>query len=220
MFRCEYCGRPYEKEVYFLKHSCEPMERAQIFDTPIGQSAFMIYQQWWRLRKRIPPGSDKFKESTQFRALVDFAKFTKRTKLNLEVYLTIVINHDLSPEHWMRDDVYVKYLEYIDKTMSADEQIKFCVDYIMKLCDAVECDTSELFHNLEAMEVMQLIRDRKLSPWILMHSDGFRQWLLRQDSEVQSRMMDLIRPVYWKFRFQKEPAGVATAKKIAKALGI
>lgn len=220
MFRCEYCGKTYVKEVHFLKHTCEEMQRSQIFDTPLGQTAFTIYQQWWRLRKRIPPGADKFKESTQFRSMVEFARFYRKTKLNLDVYMSMVINHDLSPEHWMRDDVYVKYLEYIDKTMTADEQIKLCVDYIMKLTDALECDTSEVFQHLEAMEVMQLIRDRKLSPWILMHSDGFRQWLIRQDADVQTRLTDLIRPMYWKFRFQKEPDGVATAKKIAKALGI
>lgn len=220
MFRCEYCGQTYVREAPFLKHTCEAMDRARIFDTPVGQSAFMIYQQWWKMRRRIPPGADKFKESTQFRAMVDFAKFTKRTKLNLEVYLTTVVNHDLSPEHWMRDDVYVKYLEYIDRTMTADEQIKLCVDYIMKLTDALECDTSELFDNLEAMEVMQLIRDRKLSPWILLHSGGFKTWLVRQEQDVQLRLQELIRPVYWKFRFGKEPASVTNAKKIAKALGI
>lgn len=220
MFRCEYCGRTYEKELYFLKHTCEAMQRAQIFDTQIGQAAFVMYQQWWRLRKRIPPGADKFKESTQFRAMVEFAKFQRKTKLNFDVYVSMVINHDLAPEHWTRDDVYVKYLEYIDKTMTATEQIKLCVDYVMKLCDALECDTSQVFDGLEVMEVMQLIRDRKLSPWILLHSNGFKTWLIKQEVDDQLKLQELIRPMYWKFRFQKEPESVANAKKIAKALGI
>lgn len=220
MFRCEYCGRTYTREPAFLNHTCEPMKRAQIFDTPTGQSAFMVYQQWWRLKKRIPPGADKFKESTQFRAFIDFASFIKRTKINLEAYLSVVLSHDLAPDHWTRDDVYVKYLEYIDKTMTSAEQITLCVNYIMKLCDALECDTSEVFNSLEPGEVMQLIRDRKLSPWILLHSVGFKRWLVQQDSDWQERLKDLINPVYWMYRFSKEPDGVANSKKVTKALGI
>lgn len=220
MFRCEYCGQTYVKEVAFLKHKCEQMDRAQIFDTPIGQSAFMIYQQWWKLRKRIPPNADRFKESTQFRAFQRFAEFAKSTKLNLDVYLNMVIKLDLNPEHWLIDDVYAKYLEYIDKTMTATEQINMCVKYIMKLCDVLDCDTSEVFSNIEVPELLQMVRDRKLSPWILLHSAGFKTWLISQHIDDQHRLQELIRPMYWRMRFQKEPENVANAKKIAKALGI
>lgn len=220
MFRCEYCGHVYQREAAFLKHSCEQMERAQIFDTPVGQSAYMLYRKWWSLRKRIPPGPDKFKDSTQFRAMVQFATFVRRTKLNTDVYLNMVIKHQLSPEHWLRDDVYAKYLEYIDKTMTGVEQIKMCTDYILKLSDALDCDLCDLFDHLEPPEVMQLVRDRKLSPWILLHSRQFKVWLIRQDNDIQLRLQDLIRPVYWKLRFSKEPAAVDQAKKITKAMGI
>lgn len=220
MFRCEYCGQVYVREQAFLKHRCEQMERALIFDTPVGQAAYKIYQQWWKLRKRIPPSADKFKESVNFRSMVEFAKFARKTKLNVDVYLNTVIKHQLNPEHWLRDDVYAKYLEYIDKTMTSDEQIKMCVDYILKLSEALDCDTSEVFTNLEPAEMMQLVRDRKMSPWILLHSGQFKQWLIAQDHDTQLRLQDLIRPVYWKLRFTKEPAAVKQAKQIAKAMGI
>lgn len=220
MFRCEFCGRVYQREEAFLRHKCDQMERARIFETPIGQSAYFIYQKWWSLRKRIPPGADKFKDSTQFHAMVNFAEFAKRTKLNVDVYLSVVVRHQLPPEHWLRDDVYVKYLEYIDKTMTGAEQIKMSVDYILKLAEALDCDTGDIFQYLEATEIMQLVRDRKLSPWILLHSKQFKFWLIKQDSDTQLRLQDLIRPVYWKLRFEKEPSTVDQAKKIAKAMGI
>ncbi len=220
MFRCEYCGQVYQREGAFLRHACEQMERAQIFETPLGQSAYFMYQKWWSLRKRIPPGADKFKDSTQFRAMVKFADFARKTKLNVDVYLAMVIKHQLTPEHWLRDDVYAKYLEYIDKTMTGQEQIKMCADYILKLSEALDCDTGDVFTHLEPQEIMQLVRDRKLSPWILLHSKQFKVWLVRQDHDTQLRLQDLIRPVYWKLRFDKEQSAVTHAKQVAKALGI
>lgn len=220
MFRCEFCGQVYQRETAFIKHTCEPMERSRLFDTTIGQQAFLLYQKWWNMRKRIPPGADKFKESVHFRSMIEFAEFVRRTKLNTEVYLAMVIRFDLSPEHWLRDDVYTRYLEYIDKTVPGVDQIKMCVDYVLKLADAIECDTSEVFDLLEPPEVMQLVRDRKFSPWLLLHSKKFKLWLIKQDNDTQLRLQDLIRPVYWKLRFDKEPEVVQHAKAVAKALGI
>lgn len=220
MFRCEFCGQTYQRENAFLKHTCEAMERAAIFETPIGQSAFLLYQRWWSLRRRIPPNATKFKESSQFRAMVKFAKFVKQTKLNVDVYLEMVVSLQLSPEHWQRDDVYVRYLEYIDKTMSGTDQIKMCVDFLMRMADAIDCDTSEVFSYILPTEMMQFVRDRKLSPWILLHSKTFKEWLIAQDQDVQLRLQDLIRPMYWVMRFQKEPDTVSAAKRVAKALGI
>lgn len=152
--------------------------------------------------------------------MVKFADFAKKTKLNVDVYLAMVVKHQLTPEHWLRDDVYAKYLEYIDKTMSGTEQMSLSVDYLLKLSEALDCDTSEVFTHLEPTEVMQLVRDRKLSPWLLLHSKQFKFWLIKQENDTQLRLQDLIRPVYWKLRFDKEPSTVAAAKKITKAMGI
>lgn len=220
MFRCEFCGQVYSREAAFIKHECEPMKRARIFETSTGQSAFFLYQKWWSLRRRIPPNADKFKESSQFKPMVNFAKFVKQTKLNVDVYLEMVIGLQLPPEHWLRDDVYVRYLEYIDKTVSSADQIKMCVDFLLKMSDAIDCDTSEVFNHVLPTEVMQFVRDRKLSPWILLHSKQFKTWLIAQDGDVQVRLQDLIRPVYWKMRFEKEPGTVESAKQVTRALGL
>lgn len=220
MLRCEYCGQVYQREAAFMRHTCEAMERARTMSTPIGQSAFMLYQKWWKMKKRMAPGADRFRDSTHFRAMVEFAEFAKRTKLNIDAYMQMLIRHDLTPEHWLRDDVYSKYLEYLDKTMPPADQIKMCADFVMKLADVLECDTSEVLNDLQPVEMMQLVRDRKLSPWLLLHSKAFKVWLINQDGPDQQQMQGLIHPVYWRMRFEKDPESAKKAKQVALALGL
>lgn len=220
MFRCEYCGQTYVREHAFLNHKCDQMKRAATLDTQLGRTAYKLYQRWWTMRKRQPPNVDTFRDSTQFNHFVDFARFVKSTKLNVDVYMQLVVRHQLGPEHWTRDDVYSKYLEYIDKSMPSTELIKMSVDYVLKLADVIECDTGDVFEFLEVTDVLQLIRDRKLTPWILLHSKKFKIWLIKQHSDDQHRLQELIRPVYWKLRFEREPEMVQHAKRVTKALGL
>ena len=220
MFRCDFCGTVYKRESSFIKHTCEPQRRHELIQQPIGQAAYLLYGKWWKQRKRQVPNIETFSKSNLFNVFVKFAEKVKQTKLNVDLFIRIVTDLKLSPDQWLRDDVYAKYIEHIDKTLPSKQQIQISVEYILKLTDALECDTSEIFEQLLATELQQLIRDRKLTPWILLHSRAFKTWLIKQEYDNQVRLQELIVPMYWKLRFAREPDMVVYAKKITTALGL
>jgi hypothetical protein len=74
---------------------------------------------------------------------------------------------------------------------------------------------------LEPNEVIVLLRERQLSPWILLFSKKFKEMLVNRVSDEQRIIMEsIIRPQYWTTKFKKLPNDVATMRKYVEELDI
>lgn len=221
MFECKHCGTKYVRETAFMAHECEPMRRKAQLQTMVGQRAYSIYSKWLTAKHGKPPSITTFADSKFFKAFIEVSKFIKAVKITeLDVFIRMAIEDDLPPSMWTQDAVYSKFLQYMQQRVSAKEQMKITVNTICDLADIFECDTGDVFSHLSPGELAQIIRERKLSPWILMRSGKFKAFLIGCDAGAQQMFNDLIKPMYWKMKFDKAPDDVATAKAIVKELGI
>ncbi|MNK90245.1 hypothetical protein D3C87_1102890 [compost metagenome] len=221
MFECKHCGTKYVREAAFMAHECEPMRRKAQIQTMVGQRAFSIYSKWLTSKHGKPPTITTFMDSRYYKAFIEVAKFIKAVKITeIDVFIRMAIEDDLPPNMWTHDAVYSKFLQYMQQRVSAKEQMKITVNTICDLADIFECDTGDVFSHLSSGELAQIIRERKLSPWILMRSGKFKQFLIAADGSAQQMFNDLIKPMYWKMKFDKAPDDVAYAKAIVKELGI
>lgn len=221
MFECKHCGAHYKREVAFLNHECEEMRRKAELQTMVGQRAYQIYSKWLTMKHGRPPTIETFADSKFYKAFIQIAKFVKAVKIaDVNIFLKMVIESDLPPSMWTQDVVYSKYLHYMMSSVPPREQIRISVDTICQLSDIFECDTSEVFYHVTANELAQIIRERKLSPWVLMFSKKFKAYLLNMTPDVQQIFNDLIRPMYWKMKFDKCPKDVVYAKAVVQEMGI
>ena len=217
MFECKYCSAKFVRESAYVKHKCKEMDRYERARTPRGFAAYQIYCKWMRAKRRVPMDQDLFHTSPHFNALYDFSEFAVKAGVAVDAYIEVVSRIDLNPTHWTRNETYALYLEHIERTQDPNEWMQNTMRLLMKYADALECDTAEVIRLLEPNELMELVRKRQLSPWILLHSMVFKRWLLRQPQDDQQRIQELIRPVYWKVRFDRDPKSVHMAMRYVKA---
>ncbi len=221
MFECKYCGTRYVRETAFLAHECEPMRRVELMKTMVGQRAYSIYCKWLSEKHGKPPSVQTFMDSRFFKSFVEVAKFVKAVKITeIDVFIRMAIEDDLPPNMWVQDVVYSRFLQYMMQKVSAREQMRITVNTVCELADIFECDTGDVFSFMSPGELAQIIRERKMSPWILMFSKKFKSYLVESSPDVQAMFNELIRPMYWKMKFDKAPKDVAYAKEVVKEMAL
>lgn len=220
-FQCKFCGQSFVHEDRFLKHKCEQMRRSEEFQTPIGQAAWIFYQKWLRAYRRQVPRSDAFLHSKFYKPLVRFAKFAKKVNLpDIDNFIWLMKEKDMSPVLWTNDQVYAMYLEFLDRQADPYNRANLTIKAFFDIADAAECDVSEVFDVITSSELIQMLRERRLSPWILLRSRRFKQFLTHASSEEITIIQAIIRPSFWTEKFKQHPAVVSDMDKYIKELNL
>ena len=206
-YECRFCHKRFVHESRFLSHKCKQMKRDEIFRSTEGQAAWFYYQTWMKAYRRIVPNSKAFLQSKFFSSFVRFAKFVKKTHIpDVDSFIYLMKERDITPMLWTNDQVYSLYVEHLDYKVPPAKHAEITVNTLLKLADAAECDVGEVFDALLPNEVIQLLRERRLSPWLLIHSGKFREFFANKTSTEERIIMEtIIRPSFWKKRFAENP---------------
>ena len=224
-FECQHCSKTFVRETAYYNHKCKIMEKQEGLKTLTGQCAFSCFKTWFMLKKRILPGdgSKAFIESKYYASFIKFAEFIKNLNLtDTDLYIQIVVEKDLPPVMWTNDLAYRYYLEYIDKKLSPLQQVDLSVNTLMKMADKMECDVPTALQKVGIIGLISLIRERKLSPWLLLKSSKFMQLLRNSSRDEQNQITDLIRPEYWQYNLtnSKYQSQLTQITKIVQELNI
>lgn len=205
-----------------MKHRCKQMIRDEEFRTPLGQAAWLYYQQWMKAYRRQIPRSQSFLHSKFYGSFVRFAKFVKAVHLpDPETFIWLMKEKDISPTIWNNDQVYALYLEFLDRKGDPQKQAQVTIDTLFDIADAADTDPGDVFNILTPSEVIQFLRERRLSPWVLLNSKKFMEFYVnRVSAEERIIMESIIRPKYWGEKFQKHPQAVEMMRKYVAELNL
>jgi len=221
-YDCKFCGAKFVTEIRYVNHKCKQMKRDEEFRLPIGQAAWGFYEKWMKAYRRMVPGPDSFLKSKYYQSFIRFATHVK--KLNLpdpDAFITLMKEKDISPTIWTNDQVYAIYLEFLDRRATPLSQARITINTLFNIADAAECEVSEIFDIIQPNELIVLLRERRLSPWLLLFSKKFKTLLIHKASDEQRIIMEsIIRPRYWTEKFKKCPNDVAMMRKYAEELDI
>ena len=221
-FECKFCKNKFVHEERYLKHRCKHMERAEEIQTQTGQMAWLYYQKWMKAYRRMVPAIESFMVSKYYQCFIRFTKHAQKLNLpDIDTFILLMKKEDISPTIWTNDQVYSIYLEYLDRRAAPAHQAKITVNTLFKIADEKECDVSEVFEILEPNEVIDLLRERRLSPWLILFSGKFKQMLINETTTEQRIIMEtIIRPKYWAEKFTKHASDVELMKKYIEELGL
>ena len=170
----------------------------------------------------IVTNPDAFKTSKYFTAFLNFVKFVKRTNLpDTQSFIELMVKEKIEPIFWSKDVAYGKYLEYINRRMPTEKLIEITVKTLFDVADAAEVEVSEIFDAVLPNDVIQLVQQRRLSPWILLNSKKFANFFIEKtNTEERVILESIISPDYWTARFQMRPTDLKLAKDCVSALGL
>jgi len=213
-YQCHYCGHRFTHEHRFIKHRCKQMIRDEEFRSADGQAAWLYYQKWMKAYRRIVPNSKSFLHSKYFNSFFRFSQFVKRVQIpDIDAFIKMMKEKDISPTIWTNDQVYALFLEYMDRKVSPIRHAEITINTLFDLADEHDIDVSDIFDVVTPNEVIQLLRQRRLSPWILLNSTRFKQFYVdKTTAEERIVMESIIRPQYWKKKFDSQDTAIEQMK--------
>lgn len=223
LYRCEFCSTPFTSEAWFLRHKCKNMLREKQFISPPGQAAWNYYKYWMKAKhKTIISNANAFKKSKYFNTFYKFTIFVKKTNLpDAHIFIDLMVQTKIDPNYWTTAVAYRKYLEYMSRQLSSHKLAKITIKTLFDLAEAGAVDVSEVFTLLTPNEVIQLLHQRKLSPWVLLNSKKFAQFYINHTNTEEKIIMEsIINTDYWHRKFKKNPKDVTTVKKYIEEMGL
>lgn len=220
---CQHCRKRFVKENRFLEHQCEEMRRADEMKTIVGISAKEYYEEWFRaLRRKTVITESMFMKSHYYKTFVTFSKFVQQTKLHKpKKFIKFAVSKNYAPAMWTATAVYMEYMDFLDTNADPLEQTVDSVYFILKYCDSHNIPTAEFFEHLDPNELIQMIQQRQLYPWILLMSDSFTNMLEHRVSEEQRSIIEsLLRIDYWQRKLTKHEKDIPTLLMYVEELGI
>ena len=221
-FECKFCGHRFKLEGRFMKHRCKAMMRDEQIKTPLGQSAWSYYQKWMKSHRRTAPSIETFITSKYYTTFIKFAQFVPKVGLpDIDTFIWYMKEKNMPPSIWINDKIYASYIEFIDKKSNPNKQAKQTIEHLFKIADEHQVDVANVFEVLDPNDVILLLHRRQLSPWILINSPKFKQFLISKTNDDQKMIIKtIIRPNYWAKKKAKHPEIVAQMKKYVRELDL
>jgi len=199
------------------------MLREEDFKSAAGQSAWHYYRDWMKTKHNsVLPASDAFKNSKYFNAFFNFAKFVKKTQLpDVKIFIDLMVRIGVDPNFWTKDAAYRRYLEHITRKVPAKDLAKITIKTMFDIAEAAGVEVSQIFDVITPNELIQLLHQRRLSPWILLNSKKFADFYINGTTKEERIILEtIINPEYWKQRFENHPQDLKIIKQYITELGL
>ena len=204
-----------------MAHECTQMLRSREIQTVTGQQAYILYKHWLEKQRRKPPPIETFTTSTYYSSFIKFATYCKETGIaDPELYIELMIKAGISPALWARTEAYDTYLEHVDKRADPYQQAEVTIKTLDSLATKLNVPVENVIAELRYGEMLELIQQRKLSPWILFCSSKFKAWVSKLDPHEHELLMKNIGIAYWSLMLEKKTDVVKDMKAIAQGIGI
>jgi hypothetical protein len=218
---CHYCAKRFTNEMVFMRHVCKEKTRAQEIASPAGQAAYSFYCEWMRQKKFKTQTVEAFTNSRYYKAFVNFAKMVAKAGISKpDRYIELMVDGSITPDLWCREQCYSTYLDYMDTREKPLDQVAASIQCLMDLADSQGVEYSKIIAHLGVQGTLQLIVQRKLSPWFLFHSSTAQELIRTLTIEEKKAYDQVIKFSMWAERLQENAAIREEIKSIVREVGL
>lgn len=218
---CHYCNKRFVNESIFERHMCKEKTRAKELGSPLGQAAYQFYLEWMRIRKFKTQSIEAFASSRYFNQFIKFGALVASAGISKpERYIELMIDGGITPDLWCREQCYSMYLDYMDTREKPMDQVISSIQCLMDIGDADGVAYQKVIAHLGPQKILNLISQRKLSPWLIFHSSTAQDLIRSLTVEEKKAYDNIIKFSAWAERLQQHAAIREQIKIIVKDVGL
>jgi hypothetical protein len=174
---CSFCNKNFRSEKRYAAHRCEEFKTNEIFTTLEGKAAFIYYNEWKKAMNLPASSAQVFVRSKFYSAFLKFAKFAMIKMLPDKIdYIKFMVSRIIPPVFWYDEDFYNLYISEFEKK-PLEYKIKISLFSLEEIASILDCDISEIYNKLRPIELIRLIVNKKISPWLLVPSKKFHNFI-------------------------------------------
>ena len=173
------------------------------------------------LKRRGCKSEDSFLRSASFPHFVKLIRFGRETHVpDLVLYLKIMVAAERRPNTWINDHSYRLFLEIMNSQAAAPDMIEISAKTIQALAEKNEMGVPAYVLLMGVGEMLQLMRQRRLSPWIILNSDLFKRKIQESTPEEKEVIARLIDADYWTITMRDNGSALSLARRVSGVLEI
>ena len=223
-FVCEFCGKRYVRERAFLRHTCKERERFELLQGPRGKLGLLMYNRWLQRKFRGKTvTADTFISTSSFSSIMKFVDWGLKMRFNssmFERYVDFCVIKNYTPNMWLMNEVFVQFIQYIDINMTPREHIQQSFEWFKDMASAKNCELTDIFSHIMVGEIVQAILNRKVSPWVLVKTAGFKRLWASINDDAKNHLQQVINPEYWRKKMDQDPTGNELVASVVKQSGV
>ena len=219
-YECPHCFKKLTTQARLDKHSCEAKKRFDYMETTKGKGAFYCYEMWMNMKGYSVKSVETFMESRYFKAIERFVAFCSSIGIpDRKHYIRYMADKDIPPLKWTDINVYDDYIQHFDASKTPEEMAAISIDTLFDLADIFQCEIPEVLSHMRASDLMKLVVARKLSPWILLPSRSFLEYMKKEVTAEQKILIhSTIHYDVWGRKFRNNPEVVQKMKELVKEM--
>jgi hypothetical protein len=223
LYVCEHCGTKFTKEKTLIVHMCEQKRRYLAKDEKHVILGYTVYNRFYRLTQKQKHDKTylEFAKSPYYNACVKFGSFMHNVNpLYPDQYIDFVVISGVKLDHWCREELYEKFVLHLIKTESVEIALERSIDNMSKW--AVENDSvwNHCFTYISTSRAMFLIKDGKISPWLLLNCTSGKNLLNKFNDEQLEAVAAMIDPPFWKKKFRDKKFDMELIAQVVKESNI
>lgn len=218
---CEFCEKKFIDQAKYDKHSCEYKKRFKRLGTRLGMQAFSVYSHWRKLKGYAPIEKRDFIYSKHFNSCFSFVEFAKEKMLpDNNRYIEFAVVYQLTPSQWKSQLALEKYMEIYDKVYDPEEQAEITLQIMRDMAQIIKCELGEIFEYLYPIEVLKYIQSKRFTPWVLIFSSKFSEYLKIIDERDRITIQAAMNVDYWQKMIVENREGAMAVRQMVVSAGL
>lgn len=201
---------------------CPKKQRYADKDTIGSRIGFTSFARFFELTMKQPKKTfTDFINSPYYLEFIKFGRYVAQLDpINSSAFVDFLIKNGAKLKDWTKDGSYEIYLkDYINR-----EPVTNALDRTISTMDEWARENKECFNEffklVTTFEAVHLIRNGRISPWVLYIAESAGELLGRMSSEQLEMILAQIDPGDWQDKFARQKDDVTMAKEIIEAAGL
>ena len=218
---CGYCHRKYKTERGLANHKCSIMIRLSEKETPAGRLAFKAFSDFYRRHYGSTPSYEKFANSNLYNAFLNFGKYIiDIDAIDPQSYIDHMLTSNVPIDRWCKDVEYSKYVNHLIMKETPYRGVERTLKLMENWANSHQTDLSKFFHEISAPLAVRWIMSGRISPWVLLNSDGGKSLLERLTDEQILLIKPSLNSNVWNGKFKRHEKAAENIKATLKEGGI
>lgn len=201
-YKCAFCDRPFTRKVWYDRHTCEKKKRFMASNSINVQKAFRLFVHWQRRTGLLRRGKTKamadFLKSPFYQRFIDLVDFAAgQYVVSAFLYVDWLAEKKIPEFQWTDREQAELFMADYRRYQIPEEQAKATVDNIRAWCRDNGFAVGEFFDVVSPSQTMTMVREGRLSPWVLFSYEPAVRMVERLDDNTFFMMDEFLNAQHW-----------------------
>lgn len=197
MFICEHCGKQFNSDRAYFRHTCDGKLRSDFIKTETGQHAFDIYHKWMLNEHSNMKGStvEHFKSSSYFYTFKAIAEYLENVVkvIDEECFIRTAVRFKMVPTLWINHNGLVEQYKKDLVSIPTHKQMSVSYNALNPIADKNGYSVDEYIETLHPNDIYSMLKNCEVCPEYVLRTPVLSALLKHLERDELAEVYEIVR---------------------------